>query len=68
METEFTNDCTDDKIDNFENYRWQEYHCFTQNPSNEDDGLKFTDIELPTELSTYFSKVQQIEELKVTQV
>ena len=68
METEFTNHCTDDKIDNFENYRWQEYHCFTQNPSNEDDGLKFTDIELPTELSTYFSKVQQIEELKVTQV
>ena len=66
--TEFNNDCTVDNIDNFENYRWQEYHCFTQNTSNEDDGLKFTDIKLSNELSTYFSKVQQIEELKVTQV
>lgn len=68
LDTQFNNDSIDENFDNYENYRWQEYNCFTKNSLIEDVGLKFTDIELSNDLSAFFSKIQQIEELKVTQV
>lgn len=59
-------------IDKHEEYRWQEYRCFSSQSSlpdvEENRGLRFKDIYLPIELSDYFSKVQQVEELKVTNV
>ncbi len=63
------NDLNNDK---FELYRWQEYKCFVNNSiisdSNENEGLSFCDIELNGFLSSFFNKIQQVEELKVTQV
>jgi hypothetical protein len=56
--------------DHFEHYRWQEYNCFksnNQSPSDLND-LSFNDIELPDTLGSCFSKIQQIEELRVSQV
>lgn len=58
--------------DPYEEYRWQEYRCFTQNPSisykEENKGLYFQDIDLPTKLKPFFAKIQQVEELKVTNI
>jgi hypothetical protein len=58
--------------DPYEEYRWQEYRCFTQNSSipdiKENKGLAFRDIELPIELKPFFNKIQQVEELKVTNI
>ncbi|MGV6943785.1 DrmB family protein [Sphingobacterium kyonggiense] len=58
--------------DNHENYRWQEYRCFSQNSLinglNEFNGLRFKDINLPNVLPNFFKKIQQVEELKVTNV
>jgi len=58
----------DENVDKHEFYRWQEYTCFINNSSIKEDGLVFEDILLPKDLSVFFSKIQQIEELKVTQV
>jgi hypothetical protein len=57
-------------LDLHERYRLEEYLCFTRNGAIEVDrpGLRLKDIELPEELSGLFRKVQQIEELRVTQV
>ncbi len=58
--------------DSHEEYRWQEYRCFSQNSSiidiEENEGLNFQDINLPTELKSFFTKIQQVEELKVTNI
>lgn len=55
--------------DPHEVFRWQEYQCFTRNSRiNEDLGLRFVDIEMPAALSKYFGKIQQVEELKLTNV
>jgi hypothetical protein len=63
------NDVAEKIIDRHEDYRWKENKCFVENPNICDkDGLIFCDIELPIELTAYFSKIQQVEELKVTQV
>jgi hypothetical protein len=55
-----------------ENYRYQEYKCFSQNNfyegTDENKGLIFRDIKLSVELSQYFTKIQQVEELKVTNI
>jgi len=60
------------ELDSFEKYRWQEYQCFTNNAtisqSDENKGLSFNDIELNEFLSSFFQKIQQVEELKITQV
>jgi len=56
--------------DSHEHYRWQEYQCFLNN-QHSPEGLKdlsFCDIELPSDLSPYFTKIQQIEELKICHV
>jgi hypothetical protein len=59
----------DEDVDRYEVYRWQEYQCFCNNNRIDDkDGLKFNDIILPTTLANFFLKIQQVEELKVTQV
>ncbi|HMK18321.1 MAG TPA: DUF1998 domain-containing protein [Chitinophagaceae bacterium] len=59
-------------IDFHEDYRWQEFQCFSNNQSITDDpknkGLKFFDTKLSQELKEYFTKIQQVEELKVTNV
>lgn len=58
--------------DPYEEYRWQEYRCFSQYSSISDieknNGLNFQQIDLPTELKPYFTKIQQVEELKVTNI
>lgn len=57
------------EIDRYENFRWQEYRCFSSNSSiNNIDGLKFSDIDLPHDFNRFFTKIQQIEELQLTQV
>lgn len=54
--------------DRHEHYRWQEYFCFTRNSSIEEFGLSAADIATPSELADYFEKIQQIEDLQVSQV
>lgn len=58
--------------DLYEEYRWQEYRCFSQNSVisdiEENKGLNFRDIDLSTELNSFFAKIQQVEELKVTNI
>lgn len=58
--------------DKYEEYRWQEYRCFSTHSILPDieinDGLRFKDIQLPNELSLFFKKIQQVEELKVTNI
>jgi hypothetical protein len=59
-------------IDRHEQYRWQEYRCFIENSSildvPQNNGLKFNDINLKEELKPFFSKIQQVQEIKVTNV
>jgi hypothetical protein len=63
------NNLNDNVVDRHENYRWQENKCFVDNSYfASDNSLNFRDIDLPHQLKKYFSKIQQIEELKVTQV
>ena len=61
-----------ENFDKHEEYRWQEYSCFSSNSIingvDENKGLRFRDIELPNKLTDLFKKIQQIEELKVTNV
>lgn len=54
--------------DPYEEYRWQEYRCFSQNSIISNTGLDFRDIELPNELTPFFTKIQQVEELKVINI
>lgn len=72
LKSEFLNVSPPDNIDKHEEYRWQEYRCFSQNSPinglNDNKGLRFKDITLPIELSAFFKKIQQVEELKVTNV
>lgn len=68
----FLNDNIEQSNDPYEEYRWQEYRCFAQNSSildnEENTGLNFHDIDLPNELKPFFTKIQQVEELKVTNI
>ena len=73
LESEFLRAAVEESLNDFhEHYRWQEYRCFSNNslvpiePRNK--GLKFSDIVIPTEITPYFSKIQQVEELKITNV
>jgi len=72
LKSEFLDVTSEANGDKHEEYRWQEYRCFSQNSliNGLDDckGLKFKDIKLPNELTDYFKKIQQVEELKVTNV
>ncbi|MFN8267918.1 MAG: DUF1998 domain-containing protein [Chitinophagales bacterium] len=68
----FLNSDEEQSSDPYEEYRWQEYRCFSNNSSipniEENKGLTFQDIELPIELKQFFNKIQQVEELKVTNI
>jgi len=73
LKSEFLSPITEPKnCDEHENYRWQEYRCFVNNSSLPDSdinkGIRFNDIILPVELSGFFKKIQQVDELKVTNV
>lgn len=73
LESEFLNIANAAEIsDKHEEYRWQEYRCFSTHSSlqniTENKGLRFKDILLPNELTDFFKKIQQVEELKVTNV
>lgn len=73
LESEFLNIVNAIEIsDKHEEYRWQEYRCFSTHSTLPDieinKGLRFKDIELPNELIDFFKKIQQVEELKVTNV
>lgn len=72
LEIEFIGSIDDTNSDKHEEYRWQEYGCFSRNSLinglDENKGLRFKDINLPNELSDFFKKIQQVEELKVTNV
>lgn len=68
----FLNIDNNQTIDPYEEYRWQEYRCFSQNSfildTKDNNGLNFRDIELPIDLKEFFTKIQQVEELKVTNI
>lgn len=73
LESEFLNIANTTGItDKHEEYRWQEYRCFSTHSTLPDieinKGLRFKDIQLPNELFNIFKKIQQVEELKVTNV
>lgn len=73
LESEFLNIANVIEIsDKHEEYRWQEYRCFSTHSTLPDIeiniGLRFKDIQLPNELIDFFKKIQQVEELKVTNV
>ncbi|MBZ9626652.1 DUF1998 domain-containing protein [Psychroflexus sp. CAK1W] len=61
-----------EKQDFHENYRFQEYKCFSQNSffegEKENKGLSFKEIDLSDSLSRYFVKIHQVDELKVTNI
>lgn len=54
--------------DIYEEFRWQEYQCFAGYNEMELEGLRFNDIILPEGLEKCFVKIQQMDELKLTQV
>lgn len=72
MNSEFLKINSEVEIDRHEEYRWQEYRCFSSHSLvpdiKENKGLRFKDIILSDELSSFFKKIQQVEELKVTNV
>lgn len=73
LESEFLNIANNiEANDKHEEYRWQEYRCFSHHSTLPDfeinKGLRIKDINLPNELSNFFKKIQQVEELKVTNV
>ncbi|MFN9998757.1 MAG: DrmB family protein, partial [bacterium] len=72
IKSEFLNVISETNADKHEEYRWQEYRCFSQNSLinglDDNKGLRFKDIKLPDELTDFFIKIQQVEELKVTNV
>lgn len=73
IESEFLNITNAVEInDKHEEYRWQEYRCFSTHSTLPDiemnKGLRFNDIQLPNELINIFKKIKQVEELKVTNV
>lgn len=72
LKSELLNVISETNADKHEEYRWQEYRCFSQNSLinglDENKGLRFMDIKLPVELTDFFKKIQQVEELKVTNV
>lgn len=72
LKSDFLNVTPEDNFDKHEEYRWQEYRCFSQNSLinglDDNKGIRFKDINLPNELSDFFRKIQQVEELKVTNV
>jgi len=73
LESEFLNIANNiETNDKHEEYRWQEYRCFSHHSTLPDvkinKGLRFKDIKLPNELPNFFKKIQQVEELKVTNV
>jgi hypothetical protein len=51
-----------------ENYRLYEYKCFTDNLDVNETGLRFNSVKLSDELTSYFTSIKQVSELKVTQV
>jgi hypothetical protein len=63
---------TEEAKDKHEEYRWQEYRCFSNHivlpEISLNKGLRFNDIILPIELNDLFQKIQQVDELKVTNV
>lgn len=72
LKNEFLNLVKEVNVDKHEEYRWQEYRCFSTHSTLPDieinKGLRFNDIQLPNELINIFKKIQQVEELKVTNV
>lgn len=58
--------------DSHEEFRWQEYRCFSQNQvihtSEENKGLSFRDVVLSEKLKIYFNKIQQVDELMITNI
>jgi hypothetical protein len=68
----FLNIVGEQSKDPHEEYRWQEYRCFSHNSSildtEDNSGLNFQDIDLPIKLNPFFTKMQQVEELKVTNI
>lgn len=72
LKSEFLNVISETNVDKHEEYRWQEYRCFSQNSLinglDDNKGLRFKDIKLPDELTDFFIKIQQVEELKVTNI
>lgn len=50
-----------------ENYRLYEYKCFTDNLDVSESGLRFNNVNLSETLTSYFTSIKQVSELKLTQ-
>ncbi len=64
-----TSDTTDSIRPDFrESYRFEEYRVFTchQRSADEENKLAFKDINLPATLVSYFTKIQQVNNLAIT--
>lgn len=69
LKLEFTSENIDTiKVDRHEEYRWQEYNCFSNHSNIVEEGLVFKDILLQDELKAFFYKIQQVQSLKITNV
>ncbi|QNS42472.1 DUF1998 domain-containing protein [Chryseobacterium manosquense] len=69
LELEFLNETGgEENEDKHEIYRLQEYNCFVNNSNINVPGLMFNDIVLPPKISEYFSKICQVEELRLTSI
>ena len=64
----FTKEKAQRTEDTYEHYRYEEYKCFSNYENVDLQGLTFKDILLPNDLLPYFKKIQQVQELKVSQV
>ncbi|MBK8622875.1 MAG: hypothetical protein IPN79_14260 [Saprospiraceae bacterium] len=64
LKVEFLNVISEENIDKHEEYRWQEYQCFSTHLTLPDieinKGLRFKDIQLPKELINNFKKFSRL--------
>lgn len=68
LKEKFINLQNEENYDFHEDYRWQEYRCFSNNDELDENGLRFKDILLQKEFNGLLQKIQQVRELKVTNV
>jgi hypothetical protein len=68
----FLNLNQDHSGDSHEEFRYQEYRCFSQNNSieniEENKGISFKDVLLLDKLNPYFKKILQVDELRITNI
>lgn len=65
----FLDDEKEEISDSYEHYRWQEYQCFKNNTTiDRGNLLSFKDSVIPEQFKGFFNKIQQIDQLQVSNV